>query len=109
MKKKNLEKVEIEQPKYKSQKTKYKFKYVDGSHENFIKNNVKYPQTIKVGDLVTDYLGDKGIVVKIEKGYDDEDHGTIFVWQMDKYGYGADNCEHYCEFNWKNSLRVINE
>lgn len=36
---------------------------------------------IKRGDRVVDKDGHEGIVVKIEEGYDIEEHGTITVWQ----------------------------
>ena len=61
------------------------------------------------GDRVVDNDGNEGIVVKINKGYDQDDHGTIVVWQLNRDEYGADNCEHYPEFNWQDSLIVINE
>lgn len=53
--------------------------------------------------------GYKGVVVKIEKGTDDENHGTVFVWQMDRMEYGSDNCEHYTYFGWENFLKVIKD
>ena len=64
-------------------------------------------EKIRRGSLVVDCDGHKGVVVKIEKGHNIEDHGTIFVWQIDRYEYGADNCEHYCEFGWEKSLKVL--
>lgn len=67
----------------------------------------KIKQTLSVGDLVRDTFGDKGIVVKIKKGVSDSDHGTVHVWQLDKIDYGADNCEHYPEFNWQSILKII--
>ena len=50
-----------------------------------------------------------GVVVKIVKGTDQENHGTIFAWQMDETEYGADNCEHYTEFGWQNHLEIVEE
>lgn len=60
----------------------------------------------KVGDHVVDAEGFEGIVVKIVKGHDDEDHGTVTVWQLQRYGYGADNCEHYPEFGCDRILKL---
>ena len=54
---------------------------------------------LKRGDIVIDGWGSKGVVVKIIPGVSIEDHGTIYVWQMDKTEYGTDNCEHYIEFS----------
>jgi signal peptidase I len=65
--------------------------------------------TLKRGDIIVDNDGYKGVVVKIIPGISDEKHGTIYVWQMDRTEYGADNCEHYVEFGWKNNLRIIND
>lgn len=62
---------------------------------------------LKIGDHVVDIFGDEGIVVKIIPGINDEDHGTIFVWQMNKLEYGADNCEHYPQFEWFKTLKVV--
>ena len=62
---------------------------------------------IKVGDSVVDILGDPGIVVKIIPGVDAENHGTIYVWQSEKVGSGADNCGHYCYFEWEKTLRIL--
>ena len=61
---------------------------------------------LKVGDQVIDVDKNRGIVVKIEPGIDSEDHGGIFVWQLDRLNYGADNCEHYAHFNWQPYLRL---
>jgi len=60
-----------------------------------------------IGDRVKDENGNTGVVVKIIYGKDIEDHGTIFVWQEDRYEYGADNCEHYSQINWHKYLRVL--
>jgi hypothetical protein len=62
---------------------------------------------IRRGSLVVDCDGHKGVVVKIEKGVDNERHGTVFVWQSERHEYGADNCEHYPEFGWEKSLTVL--
>lgn len=64
-----------------------------------------------IGMEVKDVNGHKGIIVKIEKfegDLNEENHGTIYVWQSDRTNYGSDNCEHYCLNNWKNLLRVLN-
>jgi len=66
-------------------------------------------KTLKRGDRVIEKNGHKGIVVKIIKGTNDEDHGTIYIWQEDRDKYGADNCEHYAEINWKSYLRIIGD
>ncbi len=66
-------------------------------------------KAIKRGDVVIDFFGDKGVVVKIKPGVDDENHGTIHVWQSERYEYGADNCEHYPEFGWQEKLRILDE
>jgi hypothetical protein len=66
--------------------------------------------TINVGDKVEDiFNGHKGIVVKIEIGYDIQNHGAIYVWQMNRYEYGADNCEHYAHLNWEKHLKIIDK
>jgi hypothetical protein len=56
-----------------------------------------------------DIGGHKGIVVKIVKPENPtvEDHGTIYVWQSEKFEYGSDNCEHYVFHNWEKFLTVI--
>lgn len=64
-------------------------------------------RTLKVGDEVIDIDKNKGIVVKIVKGISIEEHGVIYVWQTERLNYGSDNCEHYCEINWKDTLRII--
>jgi hypothetical protein len=64
---------------------------------------------IKRGSLVVDQYGNHGIVVRINIGTDIENHGTIAVWQMDRYEYGADNCEHYPQFEWYKDLTIIEE
>jgi DNA-directed RNA polymerase subunit F len=63
--------------------------------------------TLKVGDEVVDIDKNKGIVVKIVKGISLDEHGVVYVWQSERYEYGSDNCEHYCEFTWKDTLRII--
>ena len=65
-------------------------------------------KTLKVGDKVVDIEKNKGIVVKIIKGHDIEDHGCIYIWQSERTNYGADNCEHYVEFGWQQHLRIEN-
>ena len=60
-----------------------------------------------VGDKVEDAFGNRGIVVKIIKGNDDIDHGTVYVWQLDRVEYGQDNCEHYPELGWERILKKI--
>ncbi len=65
---------------------------------------------LSLGDRVRPIVGsnkDEGIVVKIRLGRDVEDHGGIHVWQLNQTGYGADNCEHYVEFEWWDSLSLI--
>jgi hypothetical protein len=62
---------------------------------------------LKVGDRVIDEDGNKGVVVKITEGISVEDHGCVWVWQEDRYEYGADNCEHYCHINWHAYLRLL--
>lgn len=64
---------------------------------------------IKIGDRVIDKYGDRGIVVKIRHGHSIEEHGTIYVWQMDRTEYGADNCEHYSYFEWEKVLRILKD
>lgn len=59
------------------------------------------------GDVVVDVDGHRGVVTRILPGTDTENHGTIYVWQMDRFDYGSDNCEHYAEINWRESLRVL--
>lgn len=61
---------------------------------------------IKVGMGVKDVEGYKGIVVKIIEPDDEQNHGTIYVWQSDRTDYGADNCEHYSFQFWKSMLRI---
>ncbi len=63
---------------------------------------------LSLGDHVRDlYCGDEGIVVKIQLGRTTEDHGSIHVWQLNRTEYGADNCEHYVEFEWWDSLTKV--
>jgi hypothetical protein len=62
---------------------------------------------LKRGRVVIDTQGNRGVVVKIVPGFDTENHGTVYVWQMDRMDYGSDNCEHYCEFGWEKSLKII--
>ena len=64
---------------------------------------------IKLGDRVIDIYGNRGVVVKVVYGHSAETHGSIFVWQMDRTEYGADNCEHYCYFEWEKVLRILRD
>lgn len=58
----------------------------------------KIPSTkFQRGDCVVDFHGHTGVVVDVRTGTDDEDHGTITVWQAVRTSYGLDNCEHYAE------------
>ena len=64
--------------------------------------------TLRIGDAVVDPWGHTGIVVRIELPDgpgDDDDHGTVYVWQDARTGYGLDNCEHHPFTNWKRLLR----
>lgn len=63
-------------------------------------------KVISVGNQVVDPEGNRGIVVKIIRGSDEKEHGTIVVWQLDRLEYGADNCEHYPYENWNRILRI---
>lgn len=60
------------------------------------------------GDVVWDGETCHGVVVRIERPENpsDEDHGTIWIWQDRRTGYGADNCEHYAYVGWQRHLRV---
>jgi hypothetical protein len=60
------------------------------------------------GMQVKDAWGNRGIVVKIEIPDEPsvENHGTVFVWQSERTGYGDDNCEHYTYTSWKEFLRI---
>ncbi len=62
---------------------------------------------IYIGAHVVDIYGDEGIVVKIIEGINTEEHGSIYVWQMNKLEYGADNCEHYPHFEWNKILKIL--
>lgn len=64
-------------------------------------------RVLQRGNRIEDPWGDIGIVVKIEPGTDNENHGTIYVWQENRMDYGADNCEHYAEINWHRNLRIL--
>ena len=57
---------------------------------------------------VKDVDGHRGVVVDVQIPEDPsiEDHGTVAVWQSERFEYGADNCEHYCWINWKEFLRI---
>jgi len=63
-----------------------------------------------VGDHVVDRDGHEGIIVKIIPGTDDENHGIIYVWQLNDIEYGVDNCEHYAELSCRQNpslLRIL--
>ena len=67
---------------------------------------------IKRGNLVQDTFGSRGVVVKIDiwdGELSHENHGTIYVWQIDETEYGADNCEHYPYFEWENCLTILED
>lgn len=65
---------------------------------------------LKIGDRVVDCDSYKGVVVKVELLPEGDDHtGTVYVWQEGRYGYGSDNCEHYCLENWHGFLRIIDQ
>ena len=66
---------------------------------------------IKRGDVVVDRDRNKGVVVQIyvPENPTVEDHGSISVWQSERFEYGADNCEHYAWTNWKSNLRILDE
>lgn len=66
-------------------------------------------QHLEVGDHVKDRTqnSNEGIVVRVEIGKSVEDHGAVWVWQMNRENYGIDNCEHYVEFGWEKSLKLI--
>ena len=72
-----------------------------------IKINKSFENTLKIGDRVQDSSKNGGIVVKIIEGHNNEDHGTIYVWQENQKEYGADNCEHYPQFGWEDILRIV--
>jgi hypothetical protein len=58
------------------------------------------------GCEVVDMEKNKGIVVRVNHATPDN-HGSVFVWQSERVGYGADNCEHYAASNWREWLRII--
>lgn len=61
---------------------------------------------LKLGDVVKDDRGLRGVVVKIVP-CNLEWHGTVYVWQEERMEYGGDNCEHYCHSNWHEFLRRV--
>lgn len=61
----------------------------------------------KVGDHVIDKWNHEGIIVKIIPGTDDENHGTIYVWQLNRNEYGIDNCEHYAELSCRKDPTLL--
>lgn len=67
-------------------------------------------KTITRGDRVVDRDGNEGIVVKIHRRYSDiENHGTIYVWQLNRQNYGIDNCKHYPYHNWEQNLKIMQD
>ena len=62
---------------------------------------------LRRGDVVMDYCGNKGVVVKLITGDSDSNHGFVYVWLSEIMDYGADNCEHYGWFKWQEQLRVL--
>lgn len=72
---------------------------------------VNQDATLGRGDVVTDGLGVRGVVVKIVPPLDGtltlEDHGCIYIWRDDTTEYGADNCEHYAVVGWRRNLRIL--
>jgi hypothetical protein len=63
--------------------------------------------TLTIGTEVKDVNGNMGVVVKIVPPSNDDNHGTVYVWQSELTEYGSDNCEHYTYINWKEHLRVL--
>ena len=59
---------------------------------------------LAVGDTVVDIDNIKGVVIKINPGYNIENHGCIYV--RDKTQNNSEY-EHYAFFNWQRNLRVI--
>ena len=76
---------------------------------NWFKKTVKLSQdkTLKVGLRVIDVDGHEGIIVKIELPEDECLDGTVYVWQLNRTGYGSDNCEHYSFKFCMASLRML--
>lgn len=66
-------------------------------------------KTIKLGDRVIDKWGWRGVVVDVVYGHSVEEHGSIKVWQSDRTEFGADNCQHYCYFEWEKVLRILKD
>lgn len=67
---------------------------------------------LAVGDEVWDGDKGRGIVVKIIPNNPEnpiEEHGAIYVWQMDRLEHGADNCEHYAFTNWNWHLMIMSK
>lgn len=62
---------------------------------------------LSIGDHVVDHHGHEGIVVRFVQGFDDTDHGQVYVWQLDRTEYGADNCEHYTYMGWERLLKIL--
>ena len=76
---------------------------------NWHKKTIKLNQdkTLKVGLRVIDVDGHEGIIVKIEPPEDEYLDGTIYVWQLNRTGYGSDNCEHYSYKFCMAGLRIL--
>lgn len=64
-------------------------------------------KTLQVGNKVMDLNKNLGVVVKIDPPQEEGDHGTVYVWQLEKINYGADNCEHYAFTQWSSILRIL--
>ena len=74
--------------------------------------NLRLNKDVEVilGMRLVDDEGNHGVVVKIIPHNPEnpiEEHGTVYVWQEDRMGYGGDNCEHYCHNNWHEFLRIV--
>jgi len=90
----------VKSEKGKGKKDRPRNKKVDVEGDSPLNN-------IYIGAHVVDLDAYEGIVVKIEPGYDVEEHGTVFVWQLNRVEYGIDNCEHYPFFEWHKSLKIL--
>lgn len=78
---------------------------------NFRKCHMVYSyKGLTIGDHVKEVRKPfhQGIVVKIVPDMTIHDHGTIYVWQLNRVEYGIDNCEHYPVLEWEKSLKIIN-
>ena len=61
-----------------------------------------------VGTIVLDIDGNRGIVVKINPGYDSVNHGCIYV-RDEHVNRFANEYEHYAYNNWKINLRILDQ